>query len=156
VYAGREFCIDEDRYISNITFNSGGPGYVIDNWALDKLGQALSSKDPECKTDKKTSAEDTHLAACLRHLGIYPMETRDALARNRFHHKSPHETWTSLDFDWFAQNSLPPVLYGPESISDTSISFHWVHAEDMLAIDYYFMQCRYYKNRDIIDNLYRG
>lgn len=82
MYIGRRFYFD--NFID--TFNSGGPGYIIDCYTLMKLSIALYSYENICNIHDESSAEDVYISNCLQKLNIFPMETRDLNGRERFHH----------------------------------------------------------------------
>jgi hypothetical protein len=69
------------------TYVVGGSGYVLSRVALHRLvNEAL----PLCWTNVQTSAEDKALGICLASIGIDPINTADALGRQRFLPLHPH------------------------------------------------------------------
>lgn len=75
-------------------FNSGGAGYTLSQATLRKFLANINDAK-HCSANARTSMEDVMIAKCLRHLGIYFTDTRDAKGRERFHPFAPgsHLHW---------------------------------------------------------------
>jgi hypothetical protein len=93
VYIGRRFKIDN----STNYFNGGGPGYVLDRVALEKLGNAFWDADDPCNGKDAKLVDDVPIGECLLQFGIAPYDARDENKRELFHHFSS-ESVGSLEF----------------------------------------------------------
>ena len=60
-------------------FNVGGPGYLLDRLALQKLASHLETAN--CNPRMHQSQEDVLVALCLQSLSLEPLDTRDASGR---------------------------------------------------------------------------
>ncbi len=146
---GRRFKIHLGIPLHNslpMTFNSGGAGYVIDKYALLKVGQAMHNEYDICETLKHfPNTCDVPFAACLRSLGILAHDTRDNAQRERFHHFNPIQLYkfypdTPLQ-DWWCVSSFD-CKFGIHGVSNKSITFHWVNGKLMDSIHSYMRNCR--------------
>jgi glycoprotein-N-acetylgalactosamine 3-beta-galactosyltransferase len=135
----------------NTTYNSGGPGYLLDQKALDILIQ--SWRKGECDAFKKESAEDLMLGLCLRDNSIQqilPYNTSDEFNRHRFHLFEPGFLFT------YDPEGLPPDItnywqvnydlelrgrVGLDCCSTKSISFHDITFDGLKRIHDFLFQC---------------
>jgi hypothetical protein len=96
------------------TYVVGGSGYVLNRVALHRLvNEAL----PLCWTNVQTSAEDKALGICLASIGIEPIDTADALGRQRFLPLHPH--WVAT------MNPYRRTQYMPGRSYWTALYQHW-------------------------------
>lgn len=123
LYLGRVF-----QPPNQLTFNSGGAGYILDKKSVKILGENIDS--PKCYPHQQGFWEDVNVANCLKKSDetIVPYDTRDSLERERFHPFSPslHLAYRiPATPDWYAKYN-PNLKLGFECCSQDSISFHYV------------------------------
>lgn len=138
LYIGRPFPSPH-----NGTYNSGGPGYLLNRAALQKLHDHLH--DPmACSAFTMNSGEDLLLGKCLRELEIAPLQTQDSLGRERFHiYPAGFQFTYNLDSqlrpgEWFYHYDQV-VKNGFECCSQDSIAFHYISTDLMqMYVDFLF------------------
>ncbi|XP_025093752.1 glycoprotein-N-acetylgalactosamine 3-beta-galactosyltransferase 1-like isoform X3 [Pomacea canaliculata] len=115
-------------------YYSGGGGYVLSKEALKRLYEKGS--DPNvCRQDG--GAEDAELGRCMETLGVRTSNTSDVMGRSRFHCFDP-ETFLFGGYpDWYYQYDTNGARKGIGTMSDYSITFHYVSPEKMQALEFY-------------------
>ena len=151
LYIGRRFKVSPtpDDQVADISFNSGGAGYVLDQVAVKKLGGALESEKDICKGNFfRRDTCDKPIGECLALLGIFATDSREDGLLERFHHFPPEEIWNMYYFNpeagkntWWRIHS-----FFSSGASRNSISFHWVKPSDMERIRSYLTLCRTRRN----------
>ncbi|XP_045114826.1 glycoprotein-N-acetylgalactosamine 3-beta-galactosyltransferase 1-like [Portunus trituberculatus] len=120
-----------------ITYMSGGAGYVLSRAALTRLQAARDLA--YCRYPGHTRYEDVNMGYCMASLGVRAADTRDGLGRPRF---LPYPPWRLLqpephpDFAWLVNFSKYKFRFGPESLSDLVITFHEIRD----PVDFYLIQ----------------
>ncbi|KAK8393563.1 hypothetical protein O3P69_006715 [Scylla paramamosain] len=120
-----------------ITYMSGGAGYVLSSTALTRLQAAHAPA--HCRYPGHTQYEDVNMGYCMAALGVRAADTRDGLGRPRF---LPYPPWRLLqsephpDFAWLVHFSKYKFRFGPESLSDLVVTFHEIRD----PVDFYFIQ----------------
>lgn len=114
------------RHSRNLVYNTGGAGYVLNAVAVMKLVTLLDSR--ACFSQVSGSIEDIMVGYCLAELGIYPIDTRDAHGRERFHWFDPYVSYTGDD-EYYQLNTDTtrfefPLKIEEECCSERSVSFH--------------------------------
>lgn len=77
VYFGCNFI-----FKNNVTYMSGGAGYVLSREALRRLVEE-GFRSARCN-EKQAGAEDYEMGVCLASSGVIPGDSRDSLGRHRF------------------------------------------------------------------------
>lgn len=137
LYMGRRFRINE----TDLLFNTGGAGYVLNKVSLRALSTSLEAG--QC-SDMPTSAEDVNVANCLRMSGIVPWNTQDAGGADRFHHFPPHYAWRfpreefHAETHWWKENIVDFHGPGDGGVSVEALTFHWVRTPYMDLLDMLF------------------
>ncbi len=145
---------------SNVTYNSGGPGYLLDRKALEVLIQ--SWKQNECNIFKKESAEDMMLGLCLRDNSIQqilPFNTSDRFNRHRFHLFEPGFLYTYIPLsdplpEGYWQKYYDLELRGKVGVdccSTNSISFHDITYHELKEIEDYLFHCSNFAKQEFYD-----
>lgn len=120
-----------------ITYMSGGSGYLLSSAALTRLQAAHAVA--HCRYPGHTRYEDVNMGYCMHALGVRAGDSRDSLGRPRF---LPYPPWRLLrsephpDFAWLIHFSKYKFRFGPESLSDLVITFHEIRD----PVDFYFIQ----------------
>lgn len=134
----RKFLVDKNptRYYgktfyrsSENVYNTGGAGYVLSNYALNKLGSRLQENYTFCPN---SGFEDVDMAACLRKLNIRPGETKDADGKDRFHQLSILSHYNGNLPKWFSIYSKVKAVKVPYK------RFHFFY----LYLRFYFFRLR--------------
>lgn len=129
LYAGRPLKTHNGM---NITYNSGGSGYVLSRGTLKLLANG-GLNDIRCEPERITSMEDVLVAQCLDLVfGIGLADTRDAQGRHRFHPFSPsfHYNFRPAGYSehWFhLQTRHLDVKLGAECCAPDSVAFHYLN-----------------------------
>jgi hypothetical protein len=152
VYLGREF-----RYPSmprSVRYNTGGAGYVLDRVAV--AGLAAHLDDAACHPYHEQPLEDVYVALCLANmLEVYPFDTRDRRGRQRFHNFPPGLLYQPLEGEgagaeagadtgrssWYSEADPARVHGSLECCSEASVSYHYIGAELMYAVDDFLRRC---------------
>ncbi|MPC21626.1 Glycoprotein-N-acetylgalactosamine 3-beta-galactosyltransferase 1 [Portunus trituberculatus] len=119
-----------------ITYMSGGAGYVLSRAALTRLQAARDLA--YCRYPGHTRYEDVNMGYCMASLGVRAADTRDGLGRPRF---LPYPPWRLLqpephpDFAWL--------------VNFSKYKFRFV-SMDMTLI------CEALKERESLDEQYKG
>jgi len=124
---------------SDIAFNSGGAGFVLNAPALDVLGKELlghGKKKRLCRPNQVGFWEDVNVAFCLHEGGVHVYNgTQDAHGRERF---LPFKPGHHLRYrvppkpDWYAVYTKEWGLKtGLDCCSTEAITFHYVKGDDM-------------------------
>eukprot|EP01038_Epipyxis_sp_PR26KG_P012927 gene12927-17328_t len=147
LYMGRIFTMPK----WNISYNTGGGGYILDRIALEKLGTNIH--DEVCHPYRYDSKEDVLMALCLHNIGIKPVITTDDLGRQRFHHFPIGFEFSyqknKIENDWYPKYDSE-IKLGWDCCSNQSISFHMVDANTQYNI-YAFL---YYCPSQVIEDYY--
>ncbi|KAH3777467.1 hypothetical protein DPMN_178914 [Dreissena polymorpha] len=120
---------------------SGGAGYVLSKEALRRFG-AKGNDETICRQDG--GAEDAEFGKCMETLGVKVGNSTDKLGRNRFHCFDPDTHLMGGYPDWYYQYDANGAKKGRDSISDYTISFHYVTPEKMNALEFYIYHLRPY------------
>ncbi|KAG1713291.1 hypothetical protein DVH05_001011 [Phytophthora capsici] len=142
----------ETRDDGGLLYTPGGGGYAM-NWAyLKKLEAAFD--EPYCLPNEVVP-DDWAISFCMRHLGVIPLDTRDAEKRERFHQYDPndlytrpydleaydHNLFTSIyqENNWFSDHNGIGWQNGKNCCAPDTISFHYVKPPLMeLFYEYYY------------------
>ncbi|KAG0723136.1 Glycoprotein-N-acetylgalactosamine 3-beta-galactosyltransferase 1 [Chionoecetes opilio] len=127
-----------------VTYMSGGAGYVLSRAALVRLQAAHAPA--RCRNPGHTRYEDVNMGYCMADLGVREVDTRDALNRPRF---LPYPPWRLLqphpspDLTWLTNFSKYKFHFGAQSLSDRVVSFHEIRD----PVDFYLLQYLVYDLR---------
>ncbi|XP_048755938.1 glycoprotein-N-acetylgalactosamine 3-beta-galactosyltransferase 1-like isoform X3 [Ostrea edulis] len=136
VYFGHHF-----RTIVKQGYYSGGAGYILSKETLKRL--ATTGQNPKfCRQDG--GAEDAELGKCMQNLGVKTANSTDALGRSRFHCFDPETHLMGGYPNWYYKYDANGARKGVESISDYSISFHYIKPEGMYSLEFYVYHLRPY------------
>uniref|UniRef100_A0A914XBK4 Glycoprotein-N-acetylgalactosamine 3-beta-galactosyltransferase 1 n=1 Tax=Plectus sambesii TaxID=2011161 RepID=A0A914XBK4_9BILA len=137
----------EYRHRVNVSFVSGGPGYIMSAWNLNKLIKSFSMT--QCSQGPR-GAEDVEIAKCLRLVGISPGDSRDA-HRFRF---SPFKLMNTMFHEnlhsqhWFWGLTAHKLEKGFECCSDEHISFHYIEPNEMRMLELSIYYLHPFSKRD--------
>jgi glycoprotein-N-acetylgalactosamine 3-beta-galactosyltransferase len=138
LYLGRRVL---DRHELNQVLNHGGPGYTLNRAALKLLVEKAFMRD-FCEPYRWKHSEDRFLGECFRGVSVEPYNTRDQKLLHRFHIFTPYQiatgTWGGLG-KWVHKyvcfdDGQKSCSYGWDSVSEESISFHYVQPHLMKQI----------------------
>lgn len=145
IYLGRTFVNPQTQ----VSFNSGGPGYLLDAIALETL--VMNLDEPHCMPIEYISEEDTFVGMCLNASlnSVYPYNTSDEHNRQRFHHFAPgfyvtykpqYDPVTGEGLDWYSRldTNLGESM---DCCSEHSVSFHAIYEDLMYSIHDYMYHC---------------
>jgi hypothetical protein len=116
-------------------FNAGGAGYVLNRVALQRLVRAAF---PTCLVHARQSSEDRFVAKCLQAVKIHPLDTVDALGRQRFHgmdsdfigrFEGQDGYFREIYQDWGTRYGYKT---GVNLVSEQSISFHIIRTSNQM------------------------
>ena len=129
LYLGCRFKIRKSKF--NL-YNTGGPGTTLNKAALKAL---VVNGLPNFEADRITAAEDVMTAYVLRHLKVYPYETKDESGSERYNALSPgrHYRMSENRRDWFDLYWIDAKL-GIDHSATRSVAFHYVAPDDMYRI----------------------
>lgn len=136
VYFGHHF-----KTIVRQGYYSGGAGYILSKETLRRL--ATTGQDPKfCRQDG--GAEDAELGKCMQNLGVRTANSTDALGRSRFHCFDPETHLMGGYPNWYYKYDANGAKKGLESISDYSVSFHYIKPESMYSLEFFVYHLRPY------------
>ncbi len=131
-----------------LMFNSGGPGQVLSREALRTMVEvAFRRPGKHCMSDGE--GEDWKTAACLRGVGVRPVDTRDSQGRQTFMVYAPaiyvHGRFTT---NYRAKDvDGAPWGYHRGCCSNRPIAFHYVSPEDQYVLYYMFYRIHGHDHR---------
>jgi glycoprotein-N-acetylgalactosamine 3-beta-galactosyltransferase len=119
-----------------VVYNGGGAGYVLNRVALQRL---VRDTFPTCLVHQRESCEDRFVARCLQKiLEIYPLDTVDALGRQRFHgmdsdfvgrFQGKFGFFKKIYEDWGKQYGWKT---GIDLVSEQSVTFHIIRGTNQM------------------------
>ncbi|ETV92965.1 hypothetical protein H310_12960, partial [Aphanomyces invadans] len=138
-------------------YTPGGGGYAFNAAYLKLLVENLD--EPFCLPDEIVP-DDWAISFCMRFLNVYPIDTRDANQRERFHQYSParifheihdpdaydHDLFPSIEFEnnWFSDHGGGiGWKNGTECAAPDTISFHYIKPPFMELVDEYYYRTSY-------------
>ncbi|CAH1795305.1 unnamed protein product [Owenia fusiformis] len=134
VYIGHHF--DNVEIANKAGYMSGGGGYALSKAALEQfVTVGVNESHPLALCRRDYGAEDAAIGRCMNKLGIKPAFSLDVHKRETFH---PFNVFTHLTGDfpsWYNKYKQNPVK-GRDSLSDYSITFHYVDPIMMYTMDH--------------------
>lgn len=118
-YLSRQCANSRTKYFGHRVdeaFNSGGAGYVLHRQVVQAFATAYYDNSTFCKTSFM-GFEDCELAACLKHIGVTPADTRDSHGLHRF-----------ASHSFYYHKRKGPIM------SQQVISFHWLSSYYMRRV----------------------
>ena len=112
-------------------YMSGGAGYCLSKEALRRFGEKLP--DLPCRQDG--GDEDEELGQCMLKLGVKAGVSTDSLGRSRFHCFDPETHLLGSYPKWYRGRDDNGGKKGQDSISDYTISFHFISAKMMQTLE---------------------
>ncbi|VDK18097.1 unnamed protein product [Anisakis simplex] len=124
-------------------YMSGGAGYVLSREAVKRFVEDALPDPRKCKA-KNTGAEDVELGKCLQNVAVIAGDSRDSQNRHRMLPFSPqsHVASNHTQPKWFYKYMYYSYKQGTECCSDYVISFHYVNAPMMYALNYIIYHVR--------------
>eukprot|EP00043_Microstomoeca_roanoka_P019016 m.208477 g.208477 ORF g.208477 m.208477 type:complete len:499 (+) comp16926_c1_seq1:282-1778(+) len=133
-FFGRRFLLHRGKKDWEMSYHSGGAGYVLSRRALQLLGERA-----EHVFRKSGVAEDVEIARSLQALGIQCEDTRDETGRETFLPLNIQRLRYEIskeqkpDF-WYWRYAYYPARDGLECCSRNWISTHYVYSKDMYTL----------------------
>ena len=121
-------------------YPSGGAGYVMNNAYVTKFVEVANKK--RCLPFSKMP-EDAGLAFCMSWENIHVCSGRDSTNRERFHVQTPEDVWNGRPV-WMNryQKHLGELQKGKNSVSENSVSFHYITPKMMTYMYAQLYTCR--------------
>ncbi|XP_066979027.1 glycoprotein-N-acetylgalactosamine 3-beta-galactosyltransferase 1-like [Macrobrachium rosenbergii] len=120
------------------SYLGGGAGYVLSRGTLRVFGKVTYHNSSLCPMSHG-GMEDVTLGKCLMNSGILFGDTRDELAKHRFHQKPPVDYIRGTWEKWYPNTMIYTYGKGIDSISETAVSFHDMKDESHLYIIEFFI-----------------
>jgi len=125
-------------------FNSGGAGYILDEYALKALVRNININACLDGYNLTFTQADQNVANCLHASYITPLDTRDSLKAHRFHQSylkalslEGARNYQDMDISLIDGTSI-----GLEFFSSNTITLHKIHnARMMFFLDFHFYGC---------------
>ncbi|KAK7008583.1 glycoprotein-N-acetylgalactosamine 3-beta-galactosyltransferase 1 [Biomphalaria glabrata] len=117
----------------NLTFYSGGSGYVMSKESLRVLNEVGYAKK---LCDEDGEFEDLRMSKCMKLMGVPTVNTVDDQGRNRFNCLAMYAHLVGLYPPWYYELDINGAKKGKDSISNYAISFHYNHHQEMYIIDF--------------------
>ena len=95
-------------------------------------------------SDQNDIDEDYIMGQCMQSLNIEPGDTTDHLRRQRFFARNPIEVVkprNGIVWSWWSQLKYP-AEEGDNCCSNTTISFHYISADEMYVIDFFLYKMK--------------
>ncbi|EGD82251.1 hypothetical protein PTSG_02921 [Salpingoeca rosetta] len=134
-FFGRRFLLHRGKKEYEMSYHSGGAGYILSRRALKMLG------DNADKVFRKNGvAEDVEIARSLAKLNIHCEDTRDSIGRERFLPLNVQRlrydiTKTKKPNFWYWRYTYYPPRDELECCSVRWITTHYVYSKDMYTLD---------------------
>lgn len=140
---GKPLLLGRRWHNGGIVWISGGAGYLLNNPALELVVKSIG--EDYCTGHVKGEPEDRLTAMCLAHHHVTPVDTRDNIGAERFLAFTPgnnvHYRIAQYKGFWYNDFSFDLKDY-PGCCSKEVISFHYVDAKLMLALDDALHHCK--------------
>ena len=122
---------------SQLIYNHGGAGYVMNRKFLSDFVEALNSTE----SVHGKIPEDMAISFLMKSKGIFPQRTRDKKGRERFHPEDPNFMfWRPPSWYDEVHQPLGGISRGLHCCSRKSISFH--HVKDLYKLEDQLYRCR--------------
>ncbi|CAG2165153.1 unnamed protein product [Oppiella nova] len=127
--------------IRNITFFTGGPGYIFSAEAVNRLVTSFETKRKYCDISEEKGPDDVYFAACLEGSGTVMGDDRDSLGEPRFFHfapdawLNPHDTVYHKKA-WLKNYATYNYSAGMQCCSSSTVSFHYVTPDYMYVLEF--------------------
>ncbi len=116
---------------SELLYNDGGAGYVLNRVALKRL---VLQAFPKCHAKTQVSAEDRFVGNCLKSMQIDPLHTVDAQGRQRFLGLDPNNIGHNRGMKAFHPEWGRKYGWrtGADIVSESSITFHRFRTHELM------------------------